>query len=232
MNRYDILGVKPDATVEEIKKAYRKLAAKTHPDIGGAVMAPLFMSVQAAYETLSDPRKRAAHDREYGLAPAEEQAQAAPAAPQPARRPAPPQPTPEETARRRAEQKAAELTARRRRWLVIGLITAGLAGIAGYWIFQVIQLWQIVPPKDGLRLWAPQGAAAVVYAIVWAWSTLVAAIAEDGYTAFYSPLCCTAIAAGFAFITATGTPGTWWPALLTGLVFTAAIAAVVRLRNE
>lgn len=54
MNRYDVLGLKVDASQEEIKKAYRKLAAKTHPDVAGAVMAPLFMSVQDAYETLSD----------------------------------------------------------------------------------------------------------------------------------------------------------------------------------
>lgn len=64
MNLYDRLGVKSDASPDEIKKAYRRLVALTHPDRAGDVMTPLFMTVQDAFETLSDPVKRAAYDRE------------------------------------------------------------------------------------------------------------------------------------------------------------------------
>jgi curved DNA-binding protein len=60
MNPYEVLGVAPTATAEEIKKAYRKLAAKYHPDRGGDTAK--FQELQAAYDTISDPAKRAAHD--------------------------------------------------------------------------------------------------------------------------------------------------------------------------
>lgn len=63
INLYDLLGVKTDADEVEIKRAYRKLAAKTHPDVGGEAMASLFMGIQKAYETLSDPKLRADYDR-------------------------------------------------------------------------------------------------------------------------------------------------------------------------
>lgn len=63
---YDTLGVRPDATADEIKKAYRKLAAKTHPDVGGEVTAPLFMMVQEAFETLSQQAKRDSYDYSLG----------------------------------------------------------------------------------------------------------------------------------------------------------------------
>jgi DnaJ-class molecular chaperone len=66
MNRYEVLGLKTDATLDEIKKAYKKLVARTHPDVAGEVMKPLFLSVQDAYETLVDPSKRAAYDLEIG----------------------------------------------------------------------------------------------------------------------------------------------------------------------
>lgn len=230
MNRYDVLGLKPEATSEEIKKAYKKLAAKTHPDLHGDVMAPLFMSVQDAYETLSVPAKRAAYDRDIGAVSAaqtREPAEPAPSTPGPQSDPQPAAPRqPSE------EELAADQLARRKRWVIFWLVAAGLAGIGGYWIFQVIQLWQTAPITGGLKLWSPQGAPAVVYAILWAWSTMVAAVADDIGTAFYTPVCCTMIAGAFAFITATGTPDIWWPALLTGLVLTGAIAGVARMRHE
>lgn len=67
MNVYDTLGVRPDASLDEIKKAYRALARRTHPDTGGDAMKPLFLSVTAAWELLSDPVRRAEYDRTNGL---------------------------------------------------------------------------------------------------------------------------------------------------------------------
>ena len=57
---YDTLGVKKDASAEEIKKAYRKLAAQYHPDRnpGDASAEDRFKEVQNAYDTLSDAGKR------------------------------------------------------------------------------------------------------------------------------------------------------------------------------
>ena len=59
-NAYETLGVPKGASEDEIKKAYRKLAAKHHPDKGGDTAK--FQEIQSAYETLSDPQKRAQHD--------------------------------------------------------------------------------------------------------------------------------------------------------------------------
>jgi curved DNA-binding protein len=58
---YSILGVKRSASQEDIKKAYRKLAMQHHPDRGGGDQKK-FQEVQQAYDTLSDPDKRAQYD--------------------------------------------------------------------------------------------------------------------------------------------------------------------------
>ncbi len=61
---YKVLGVEKKASDEEIKKAYRKLARKYHPDRNpdDATAAEKFKEVQGAYDTLSDPEKRKQYD--------------------------------------------------------------------------------------------------------------------------------------------------------------------------
>jgi molecular chaperone DnaJ len=61
---YDILGVSRDATPEQIKKAYRQLAMKLHPDVASEPgAADRFKKVAEAYEVLQDPKKRDLYDR-------------------------------------------------------------------------------------------------------------------------------------------------------------------------
>ena len=65
MNYYEVLGVKNTATEEEIKKVYRKLAAKHHPDQNqnNPKAKERFISISKAYETLGDTKKRKEYDK-------------------------------------------------------------------------------------------------------------------------------------------------------------------------
>jgi DnaJ-class molecular chaperone len=62
MSHYDTLGIDRGASVDEIKKAYRKLAVKHHPDKPGGD-AEKFKKINQAHETLSDPDRRAKYDQ-------------------------------------------------------------------------------------------------------------------------------------------------------------------------
>lgn len=66
---YEVLGIEKGASDDEIKKAYRKMAKKYHPDLnkGDASAEQMFKDVNEAYSVLSDPQKKARYDQ-YGHA--------------------------------------------------------------------------------------------------------------------------------------------------------------------
>ena len=66
---YEVLGVAKDATADQIKKAYHKLALANHPDThpGDKEAEARFKEATEAYEVLSDEKKRAAYDK-FGFA--------------------------------------------------------------------------------------------------------------------------------------------------------------------
>src|SRR5689334_21586850 len=76
---YEVLGVARDATADAIKKAYRSLARKHHPDVnpGDKKAEAKFKEAQQAYDILSDPEKRSLYDR-FGTAAFEGMAAAGP----------------------------------------------------------------------------------------------------------------------------------------------------------
>src|SRR5437588_4341257 len=62
---YETLGVKKSASAEEIRKAFRKLARKYHPDVnpGDKVAEEKFKAISEANDVLSDPKKRKIYDQ-------------------------------------------------------------------------------------------------------------------------------------------------------------------------
>lgn len=66
---YEVLGVSRDASPEEIKRAYRKLARQYHPDVAGADGAERFKEISVAHEVLSNPEKRRMYDLGGGAMP-------------------------------------------------------------------------------------------------------------------------------------------------------------------
>ncbi|HTL28067.1 MAG TPA: DnaJ domain-containing protein [Tepidisphaeraceae bacterium] len=70
-NCYFVLGVPPDATLSQIKRAYRKLANKYDPAHAGEHSHERFMQIKDAYETLSNSARRNDHNRELMNAPVE-----------------------------------------------------------------------------------------------------------------------------------------------------------------
>lgn len=63
---YSILGLEPDASIDQVKKAYRKLVLECHPDKVGPSGMERFQEIQRVYEILSDPEKKKNYD-EYGI---------------------------------------------------------------------------------------------------------------------------------------------------------------------
>ncbi|MDH3996466.1 MAG: DnaJ domain-containing protein, partial [Desulfobulbaceae bacterium] len=64
MDYYEVLGIKKDSSAQDIKKAYRKLAMKYHPDRnkGDKEAEEKFKKLSEAYAVLSDPEKRKEYD--------------------------------------------------------------------------------------------------------------------------------------------------------------------------
>ena len=64
-NYYELLGLRPDASSAEIKKAFREKAKKLHPDIAGESAGAQMRKLLTAYETLSSEQRRYEYDRAY-----------------------------------------------------------------------------------------------------------------------------------------------------------------------
>jgi len=70
-NYYRILGLNSSCDLEELKRAFRRLAKKYHPDVAGGTIPEQFLRIREAYDTLCDKRKRREYDlrMKYGMVP-------------------------------------------------------------------------------------------------------------------------------------------------------------------
>jgi DnaJ-class molecular chaperone len=66
---YALLGVQPEIGFAELRRVWRRLARRWHPDYAGHAATATFQNISAAYEVLSDPVARAAYDRRRGVPP-------------------------------------------------------------------------------------------------------------------------------------------------------------------
>ena len=66
-NHYQILGIKENATQDEVKKAFRSLSLKYHPDVQGGGDKNKFIEISDAYDILKDPAKRSQYDMQKNI---------------------------------------------------------------------------------------------------------------------------------------------------------------------
>lgn len=64
---YELLGIAPDADDAELRRAWREVAKRWHPDRAGSDTTFIFQKLLDAYNVISDPQARAAYDRERGV---------------------------------------------------------------------------------------------------------------------------------------------------------------------
>ncbi len=69
MNHYQLLGVEPSADAEKIRRAYRAMVKRYHPDVAGSTKKSerVFIAIKTAYDVLSDAQSRATYDHSLGL---------------------------------------------------------------------------------------------------------------------------------------------------------------------
>jgi curved DNA-binding protein CbpA len=63
LNYYEVLGLHPGADLAAIKKAFRQLARKYHPDLHGGKPSSAMVQISTAYDVLSDPQRKARYDK-------------------------------------------------------------------------------------------------------------------------------------------------------------------------
>jgi len=97
MDPYKVLQVDPEAEDEVVQAAYRRLAQKYHPDVAGLAGSDRMASINAAWELLRDPVRRASYDRERRTSSPPVDRTPDRSAPHPGSGPQPPRGRPQET---------------------------------------------------------------------------------------------------------------------------------------